>query len=112
MFRSQFNGRHWNPFLLELSVRNEKCSLENYGNNLQLTIGDCILIVSNTNDGFKFSPIDDESSVAILATLISLQILNEEGVLKINQNTEEIDKEDRIEKCSSFLLTIEEIVNE
>lgn len=112
MFRSQFNGRHWSPFLLELSVRSEKCSLENYGNNLQLTIGDCILIVSNTNDGFKFLPIDDESSAAILATLISLQLLNEDGILKINQNTEEIDKEDRIEKCSSFLLTIEEIVNE
>ena len=107
MFRKQFNGRHWNPFLLELSNLNDNCTLENYGNDLQFSFGDIILLVSHENNGFKFKTVDEDETCAIyLADLKENSLLNDFSVLEIKQNAEGIDIEDRIIKSNEFLKSL------
>lgn len=108
LFRTNYRGRHWTPFLLQLATMNNKCSLENYGNHLQYTGEDLILLILNQNNGFKISSTDDFSSNK-LADLIASNVLNKEGVLIINQNEDGLDIEDRIIKCSHFLRNIDSL---
>jgi len=102
MFRYQFNGRHWSPFLLALKNLNSKCTLEHYGNDLQFTNGDLILMIKSVNDGFKYISNDDYSN-DYLKELINKGLLNNEGILLISQDPSGIDLEDRINKCNVFL---------
>lgn len=102
LFRMQFNGRHWNPFLLELKKINRYCSLDNYGNDLQFTHKDLILMIRNVNHGFHFYAIDEFSS-KFLDDLVEKKELNMEKVLSIKQNNQGYDLEDRIVKCNEFL---------
>src|SRR5690606_21210159 len=75
LFRKQFNGRHWKPFLLELTILNENCSIENYGDPIQYTNGDLILIIEHLNEGYKFTQTDDYSA-KLIESLISSGELN------------------------------------
>jgi hypothetical protein len=106
MFRKQFNGRHWDPFLLEISTKNTKCTLDNYGNDLQYTNQELILMIKNFNNGFQFIA-NDELSINYLNKLVEDKYLSEEGVLLIKQNEYGLDLEDRIIKCISFLNNLE-----
>ena len=104
LFRSNFRGRSWSPFLLELSLKIKECSIENYSSKLQFTNDNIILLIEHRNEGFKFSAPDGESySEQYLLGLIQQKILNDDGFLLVNQNEEGVDTEDRIEKCSKFL---------
>ncbi len=104
LFRSNFRGRSWSPFLLELSLGIEECSIENYSNKLQFTKDKLILLIEHRNQGFKFSAPDGETySEQYLDGLTKKNILNENGFLLINQNNDGVDTEDRIEKCSKFM---------
>lgn len=107
LFRTNYRGRHWNPFLLELTYINEKCSLENYGNQLQFTDNDLILLISNQNNGYKFTNTDDFSA-KLLSKLIESNKLSNEAILIINQNEDGVDIEDRIIKCNDFLIMLQE----
>jgi len=102
LFRTQFNGRHWNPFLLEICQNNPDCKLEDYGNDLQYTHGDIIFMIKNLNNGFKFNA-NDQYSSDLLNNLIVSKTLNNDAILIINQNNDGIDLEDRIFKCNNFL---------
>jgi uncharacterized protein YsxB (DUF464 family) len=104
MFRTQFNGRHWSPFLLEIAKSNNNCSIENYGSDMQFTKGDLILMVRNTNSGFMFlAPENDDFSGKYLNELIANKTLNSNGLLQIEQDQNGIDLEDRIGKCQNLL---------
>jgi hypothetical protein len=104
LFRSNFRGRSWSPFLLELSIGIEACSIENYSNKLQFTINRIILLIEHKNEGFKFSVPDGETySEQYLDGLIQENKLNQNGFMLINQNENGVDAEDRIEKCFKFL---------
>lgn len=104
MFKTQFNGRHWSPFLLEITNLNNKCTLGNFGDNMQFTNGDLILLVRNTNNGFKFlAPENDDFSECYLNDLINDQKLDSHAKLLINQDNNGVDLEDRIQKCNDFL---------
>lgn len=105
LFKRQFNGRHWSPFLLELSELDDSCSLDNYGNLLQYTSGDLMLFVQHLNEGYKFSSVDEFSS-AKLSQLMNSNQLNKDGILLISQNQTGVDIEDRIIKCCEFFQTI------
>lgn len=105
LFRKQFNGRHWIPFLLELNERNEYCTIENYGDPIQYTKDDLILMIHNTNEGYKFASTDDFSEDR-LNSLIQSGALNEDGVLLVDQDEQGFDIEDRIEKGLEFINTL------
>lgn len=111
LFRTNFKGRSWSPFLLELSLKIEECTIENYSSKLQFTKDKLILLIENRNEGFKFSaPVGESFAESFLEKLISQNILNKDGYLLVEQNNEGIDTEDRIAKCLKFLsnLKIEE----
>lgn len=105
LFKTNFRGRSWSPFLLELSyLFTERCTIENYSSDLQYTNGKMIFLIKNTNSGFKFSAqVNDEFSINFLNNLIAQGVLFEDGILPINQNESGMDLEDRIEKCKNFL---------
>jgi len=106
MFRTQFNGRHWSPFLLELSQLENNCSLENYGNKCKFTKGELILYIKNLNIGFQFSA-ESEYSSSILSHLINKNYLNIDGILLIDQTKSGVDIEDRINKCRDFMHSLQ-----
>jgi len=103
MYKYQFNGRHWSPFLLAISQLNKNCNMENeYGGALIFKKDNVSFKIYNKNNGFFFKAIDNSSQI-ILDKLINSSQINNEGVLVINQNDEGIDTEDRIVKCNDFL---------
>jgi len=113
MFASQFNGRHWNPFFLEISSRNSNYSLENYGSNLHVRFGQVMLIVAMDNDKFKFTALEqDTESNDCLMKCIEQGILADDGILLIEQVNNLLDKADRIEQCLEALKKIEELTSE
>lgn len=105
MMFKQYGGRSWNPFLLEISKMSKNFSLDNYGNDLQFTKGDIILLIKNGNSGFKFYAKDVQSQTFI-DQLIAENKLNENSILSISKNENGIDIEDRIIKCHEFLDSI------
>lgn len=110
LFRTNFIGRSWSPFLLELNAKVDECSIENYNSKLQFTKDKLIFLIENTNSGFKFfAPAGEIYSENYLARLIEDKDLDSNGCLLIDQNDIGIDLEDRIEKCANFLknLTLE-----
>lgn len=107
LFRTNFRGRSWSPFLLEISTQVNECSIEQYNSSLQFTKDNLILLINHTNKGFKFScTVDDNYSTTFLNQLIVNENLNQDGLLLIDQNDIGIDQEDRIEKCIEFLKKI------
>ena len=104
LFRTNFRGRSWSPFLLEINKRVNECSLDNYNSNLQYTKDNLILIISHISEGFKFScPTYDNYSADCLNQLINNNKLNQDSFLLIEQNDNGIDILDRIDKCIDFL---------
>lgn len=106
MMLKQYGGRHWSPFLLELSKMNRCLSLGIYGNDLQYTNGDIILLIKNRNTGFEFYANDDNSKDYINELIVNGK-LNSESILTIQQNENGIDIEDRIIKCNEFLNSLD-----
>ena len=109
MYRKQFNGRHWNPFLLELAHRHNKtCRLKEYGNHLQFTSVQITLNIKMNNDNFEFYVADgDTHSTNALAEIIKKGILNTDRKIVIPQNIDGHDTENRIEICSKSIGEIE-----
>lgn len=111
LFKRQFNGRHWSPFLLELSVSVQNCSIEHYGSPLQFTYNEIVFLIYHANNGFRFTVIaNDDKSEAILTHLITKGRLNADGVLLIKQNDSGVDIEDRIEKAQKFLDDLKSVI--
>lgn len=112
LFKRQFNGRHWSPFLLELSECVENCYIEHYGNPLQYSYDDIVFLIYHINNGFKFSvTANDMKSSAIYNHLIEEGELNAEGILKIKQNDSGLDIEDRIQKAEIFLNSMKSFID-
>lgn len=111
MFKEQFNGRHWNPFLLEIKHQNSNYSLEPYGNNLQVRFGQVLFVVSMSNSAYHFSTIEnDTDSEGLLQECIEKQIVSTEGTLPIPQINDHVDSSDRIALCLSVLNAIEDLI--
>lgn len=104
LYRTNFRGRSWSPFLLELSIRVVGCTLENYDNSLQFSKGNLFLTIEHRNNGFKFSaPQGEEFSLNYLNSLIVNEGLDGEAYLVVKQDENGIDQVDRIEACVDFL---------
>jgi len=107
LFRTNFRGRSWSPFLLEISTKVNECSIEQYNSSLQFTKDKLILLINHDNKGFNFACLaEDDYSTVFLNQLIADKKLNHEGWLLVEQDENKIDKEDRIEKCIEFLESI------
>lgn len=109
MNRRQFNGHHWNPFLLELrNQHKEHCSINDYGGDLQFEYGNCILNIKMFNNHFKFYASEEDSiSHLALSKIIEYGILDEHASIVVPQNTDGSDLNDRLKLCSNTLLDIE-----
>lgn len=104
LYKTNFRGRSWSPFLLELSARVAGCTLENYDDSLQFSNGNLFLTIENRNNGFKFSaPQGEEFSLNYLNSLIESEMLDNKAFLVIEQDENGTDQVDRIEACIDFL---------
>ena len=109
MNRKQFNGHHWNPFLLELRNQHKNyCSIDDYGNDLQFAYENCILNIRMYNNNFEFyAPEEDSVSNIAISRIIEHGILDKNASIVVPQDTEGYDLNDRIRLCSNTLRDIE-----
>lgn len=101
LFRSNYRGRHWSPFLLAISDK-ANCYLDEYGSDLQYTKDNITLMIRNIQSGFQFYA-KEAVQQEVIGQLIYNGLLDETGTLTISQNESGVDIEDRIDKCSKLL---------
>jgi hypothetical protein len=105
MKEKQFNGYHWDPFLLEIKeqLNNQSLELDN-GGELQLTLGNDLLQMKSLPQGFIIENKNDDATPNLTySKLVAKKEISVDGLFAINQNTENIDLEDRILKAKVFL---------
>lgn len=105
MKEKQFNGYHWDPFLLEIKeqLNNQSLELDN-GGEMQMTIGNDLLQIKSQFQGFIIENKNDATNPNVTYDkLVNNKEISKEGLLSINQNTDFIDLEDRILKAIVFL---------
>jgi len=108
MFKRQFNGRHWNPYLLAIKRKNNHCTLEDYGAKLQFTFGKAVLLVSMNGSVFKFEASEEDlESTQVLEELKKTGILDVSSSINIDTINNNEDRENRITKCLDTLQVIE-----
>lgn len=90
MKEKQFNGYHWDPFLLEVkkTVNNGCLQLDN-GDKMQLIIKDNIYHITTMSSGFNIANITPSKTEEVLADNFEIAIA---------QSDEGVDIEDRIQK--------------
>lgn len=105
--KKQFNGYHWDAFSHEIakSYDYKNLSLSNYGNyeKLILTQGNDKVLVSTLPEGFKFENASTGLSNKLLETLTNKGVLDIDNILRIDQNDEGLDLEDRIAKLKMVI---------
>ncbi len=107
MYKRQFNGRHWIPFLLTISELEKNCSLENYGNDLHFACGPVILGISMENDGFTFHVLEDNAeSTAALDRIKNAGLVDADGRFLVPMKSNDEDEVDRIQACVTLLRSI------
>ncbi|OAV00595.1 Protein of uncharacterised function DUF262 [Moraxella veridica] len=112
LFKRQFNGRHWRPFLLAITEDFENCedltkccSIEDYRSDLSFNHNDLSISIGCANDGFvfKFNCEGNDSFKDIIDQLIQENILTKDNKLMITQDDQGVDLEDRIIKLKTVL---------
>ena len=108
MYKRQFNGKHWNPYLLEIKKCNKNCSLENYGDDLQFTCGSVIFMISMENNTFTFRALpDDDVSLDMLDIIKEKKWIDDNNCIVLEQVSNAEDAADRIKTCIDVLEEIE-----
>jgi hypothetical protein len=108
MKERQFNGYHWDPFLLEVKeqVNSDKLKLD-IGGDMQMIIGSDMLQIKSQSNGFLVDNKNESNSLNITYDkLIEDETITPNGLLVINQNTENIDLENRVEIGVAFINAI------
>jgi hypothetical protein len=111
MKEKQFNGFHWDPFLLEIknAINNKSINLGNDGGGMQITLGDDLLQIKSNEKGFIVENKNDASANNTIFDKLAIdKIITNEGLFEISQNSKNIDMEDRIEKG---IILIKSIMN-
>lgn len=100
MNKLQFNGFHWSPFLLEIKQHTKKTTLEDVGfkSPLILNITGARFSFYSRQKGYFIEINNGKNAEALFQTLKNQFKINEDNILRINQNEEGIDIEDRIVK--------------
>lgn len=98
MRKSTLGGFHWSPFLYSLKEASSiPLNHKNKGAPLIFLKGNASIRIFNVNNGFRLEALDDESKL-LLEAVVNAKIVKEDHTLKISQNAEGIDLEDRIDK--------------
>jgi hypothetical protein len=113
MKEKQFNGYHWDPFLLEIKEQLNEKSIELVnGGEMKLTIGNDLLQMKSHTQGFI---IENKNEIDIpnftLNNLVNNKVLSGEGIFRVNQNINNIDLEDRILNAKVFIESILKGIN-
>ncbi len=100
MNKLQFNGFHWSPFLLEISKKVKKVSLDNMGfrSPLILSVSGAKFNFMCVANGYHIEINNGKNAESLLDVLKEQYPINDDGILEIKQNEEGIDLEDRINK--------------
>jgi hypothetical protein len=102
MYKTQFNGRHWSPFLLTLKDKNSTLRLEDYNAPLTIFKEGLSLNILNIQNGFKIE-VNDENGKTFLERMQELKYINSDHIIEIAQSNSGIDLEDRIEKADTVI---------
>lgn len=108
MKERQFNGYHWDPFLIEIKdqVKNAILSLD-IGGEMQMILGNDLLQIKSQPNGFLFESKNDSNSQNLMYNkLLEDKAITPAGLLEINQNNENIDMEDRVGKGVALITGI------
>lgn len=109
MRRSTTGGFHWSPFLLTIKSRCKKqLNLDNYNAPLIYIQNNAALKITNLNNGFKLTIVDEESA-PLLELLRIAEIINSENIYNIPQSEDGLDLIDRIELGVELISKIDEI---
>lgn len=109
MRKKQFNGFNWQPYLYEVvnSIKSKKVKLENYNSPLIISKKRARIHISTIEDGFILEDEADKiGSNILLQKLIEDNFITTSGELKVRQNEEGLDMEDRIEKLKEVIQII------
>lgn len=108
MKEKQFNGYHWDPFLMEIKEQLNNLSLElDNGGEMQLTVGNDLLQIKSHAKGFMIENKNDASTPnSTYIKLVNSKEISAEGLFAVSQNIENIDLEDRVLKAKVFIENI------
>jgi hypothetical protein len=106
MRRSTLGGFNWSPFLYNLKEYDTKhLNLDNYGASLVLVKGGDSLKITNLNEGYRITPVDEGSEVLLELVMQQLKV-NQNDIFEIMQDPDGMDIEDRIEIGIKMILKI------
>lgn len=112
MNKEQFNGKHWSPFLLELSkVENNKLTLDDNGDFLELKIKGAKFSFLNFQKGYTIEINKSAKALKTITALVEDKIITkdeEEFLFKIPQSNDGLDITDRVSEGKKLLELITE----
>ncbi|WP_225034690.1 DUF262 domain-containing protein [Winogradskyella sp. SM1960] len=99
MNKLQFNGFHWSPFLLEIKNTDNKVTLDDgYLSPLILSVSGAEFNFNCVSNGYYIEVNNGEYAESLYQRVKEKFTINEVGILKIKQNEDGIDLEDRVVK--------------
>jgi len=108
MKEKQFNGYHWDPFLIEIKEQANSAKLIlDIGSEMQMILGNELLKIKSHPKGFFVESKNDSNSPNLIYNkLIDDKAITSEGLLEIIQNADNIDMEDRVVRGFTFIKNI------
>ncbi|MCC4212958.1 GmrSD restriction endonuclease domain-containing protein [Leeuwenhoekiella parthenopeia] len=109
MRQKQFNGFNWCPFFYEVNrqVKSKKLILGDYNDLLFMKIKKNTISVNIASNHFLFENQNAEGvKNPIYDELIAYEVIDEEGILYIEQNAKGLDTEDRVVKLVDYINSI------
>ncbi len=109
MRQKQFNGFNWCPFFYEVNrqIKSKKLTLGDYNELLYLKIKKNTISINIANNHFLFENQNAEGvENPIYDELIANEVIDDEGILNIEQNAEGFDTEDRVVKLVECINSI------
>ncbi|MBA4745954.1 MAG: DUF262 domain-containing protein [Muricauda sp.] len=109
MRQKQFNGFNWCPFFYEVNrqIKSKKLTLGDYNDLLYLKIKKNTISINIDRNHFLFENQNAEGAEnPIYDDLITNEVIDEQGILKVQQNAEGLDTEDRVEKLVECINSI------
>lgn len=109
MRQKQFNGFNWCPFFYEVNrqVKSKKLTLGDYNELLYLKVKKNTISINIASNHFLFENQNaEEVENPIYDELLTNKVIDEDGILNIEQNAEGLDTEDRVVKLVECINSI------